>query len=398
MRILIAPNAFKNSLSAALAAQAIATGIRQSELQCTCTLFPVGDGGDGTAALLTAQLGGESISAVSHDALGREIEASFGLIGAGRTAMVELAEASGLRRLSRDELEPLRATSFGTGELILAAVDRGARTMVLAVGGSATTDAATGLLHAFGVRFLDSAGNRLTQIPAELDQLASIDCRALDSRIAQATFTVLCDVDNILLGPRGAAAIFAPQKGASSADVQILEARLARFRDSVLRATGKDIGAVAGGGAAGGAAAGLHGVLGATLSKGIEYFLDATAFDTAIGSADLVITGEGALDEQTLQGKAPYGVAKRAKGRNLPVIGLCGSVPAEASAELRQWFDAMLPISPPGLSTEAALRATAQNLTLTAMQLGNTLAQSGRTALQPGGIRALFASSHALNV
>ena len=374
MHVLIAPNAFKNSLGAADAALAIADGLRASRFAGTWSLFPVGDGGDGTAELLLRHLGGSRVSALAHDPLGREVDCHFAVLEAGRCAVIELAEASGLRRMQVHELDPLRATSRGTGELIKCALERGVREIILCVGGSATVDGGTGLLQALGVRFLDALGATIEILPEQLTRLAQIEMSHVDRRLAECELTVLCDVANPLVGPRGAAAIFGPQKGATPAAVCALEAGLAHFGEVVRRHTGTDIAGAAGGGAAGGAAAGLHGLLEAELVGGIDYVLRRIGFDAALAGADLVITGEGAIDEQTIEGKAPWGVALRARARGARVVGLAGSVPLAASPELRRGFDALLPIGNGVMTLADALERTADNLRRTACELGNLLA------------------------
>jgi glycerate kinase len=276
--------------------------------------------------------------------------------------------------LHPEELQPLRANTFGTGELIKAALDHGARDIVLGAGGSATVDGATGLLRALGVRFLGGTGEPLVNLPEELINLEVIDLSELDRRLTDCSITVMCDVGNPLLGEHGAAKVFGPQKGAACADVELLEEGLTRLSEILRRQTSQDVGKIAHGGAAGGTAAGLRAVLNAKLVNGIEYFLDTTGFDAALQGADVVISGEGRIDEQTLQGKAPYGVALRAKAKAIPVIALAGGVPLEASASLRQYFDVMLPIGQRPTTVAEALQHCAQNLQRTALELGNTMA------------------------
>lgn len=374
MHILIAPNAFKNSLDATAAAEAIRAGLEQSKLKCTCECFPVGDGGDGTAALLIQKCGGTVVSAKVHDPLGRKIRAGFGLIDNGETVVIELADASGLRLLRREEYDPLRANTFGTGELIQRALDKGVRKIILGIGGSATVDGGTGILRALGVRFLDTKGKALANLPADLARLESIDPSGLDQRSQRCTLTVLCDVENLLLGETGAAKDFGPQKGATETAVKKLETALTTFRDVVLRQTGKDLATIKRGGAAGGVAAGLWGLLNAKLVNGIDHFLEATGFDETLAKADLVITGEGRMDEQTLQGKGPFGVAMRAKKKKIPVIALAGNVAPEAQIQLRKYFAELLAINDAPVGLDRALRNTARDLRRTGTELGNRLA------------------------
>jgi glycerate 2-kinase len=296
MHILIAPNAFKHSIGAAAAAEAIERGLKQSSLSFTATQFPIADGGDGTASLLLKQLGGEELPVEVHDPLGRRITAPMGLAENGKTAILELADASGLRLLKKEEFDPLHASSSGTGELIRHAMDRKVSRIILGIGGSATVDAAGGILESMGMRFFDRTEKPIKSMPAGLSGLCSIDLSNLDKRILETELIVLCDVENRLLGENGAASVFGPQKGASVEAVKILELCLARFREIALQQTGKDMAAIRHGGAAGGVAAGLAVFLGARLVEGIEYFLNVTGFDQAIEQADLLITGEGSID------------------------------------------------------------------------------------------------------
>ena len=373
MRILIAPNAFKNSLDASLVAEAINKGLQQSTLSCSIECFPVGDGGDGTATLIVQHFNGKMLEATVHDPLGRKIAAPFGITDQDQTAVIELADASGLRLLQPGEYDPLHASTYGTGELIKKALEREVKKIILCIGGSATVDAATGIIQALGAKFYDHKGNELSHLPASLTDLSRIDLSGIDKRLQDIELIVLCDVENSLLGSHGAANIFGPQKGASAKDVQQLENVLAKFRSVVLDKTGKDMAAVKYGGAAGGVAAGLYALLDAKLVNGIDYFLDITAFDAALQHADLVITGEGSIDIQTLQGKAPFGVAKRAKQRSIPVIGLAGKVPLYPDDALQQYFDVLVPISHEAMDTKTALRHTYDNLLRTAQCLGELL-------------------------
>jgi glycerate kinase len=417
MHLLIAPNAFKNSLSADEAAKAIRRGLDRSRLRDAVWLppsdrpfaghpystecFPVGDGGDGTGDLLIERLGGHRVAAEARDPLGRRITTYWGLAEEGRTAVIEMANASGLRLLDRQELDPLKADSAGTGDLIRAALDQDRpgsankklSRIIIGMGGSATVDGGTGILQSLGARFLNSDGQPLQDLPGSLTDLASIDRSGLDPRLATIELIVLCDVSNPLTGPRGAAAVFGPQKGASPRDVARLDAGLAQLarvidlsapprKDQSARPgedqpglARMDLATLPRGGTAGGAAAGLHGLLSARLTDGIDYFLDITGFDDALDRSDWVITGEGSIDEQTLQGKGPFGVARRAKMKGIPVIGLAGRLPAEIVPGLKEYFDLLLPISTEPLELAEALRLTAINLERTAEQVGNRLAE-----------------------
>jgi glycerate 2-kinase len=373
MHILIAPNAFKNSLDAAGAARAIERGLKQSRLECTTECFPIADGGDGTGSLIVERCKGEIISKQVHDPLGRVINSQFGLIEDGQTAVIEMADASGLRLLNKDELSPLKASSFGTGELIRYALDAGARKIIIAMGGSATVDGGCGILSALGIDFLDARGERLAVRPGDLAKLSRIDNSNLDPRVAGCEIVILCDVNNKLLGTDGAANVFGPQKGASPGDVMVLEAFLGNFAEVSSAETGINMAEIKHGGAAGGAAAGLHTWLNAKLVNGIEYFLELTHFDDALKRSDLVITGEGSLDRQTLEGKGPYGVALSARNKGIPVIGLAGKIPGSAVGELNKYFDQIISINQEPADLVTAMKNTGDNLTKTAKEIGDKL-------------------------
>jgi glycerate kinase len=284
-----------------------------------------------------------------------------------------MANASGLHLVKPEELDPLRATSFGTGELIKLALDKGVRKIVLAIGGSATVDGGTGILRALGIRFLNATGQELTA-PESLTELASIDVSGLDQRILACEVSILCDVDNTLVGDHGSAAVFGPQKGATPDGVKKLDTSLRKFADVALAQTGIDMTLIKHGGAAGGVSAGLYTFFNARLVNGIDFFLDFTGFTEAVAKADVVITGEGSIDEQTLHGKGPFGVAFQAKRKNLPVIGLAGKIPLEQNEKLNQYFDVLLAIGNGPTDITTALKYTEENLIRTAWQVGNLLA------------------------
>lgn len=376
MHILIAPNAFKHAVDAPTAASAIERGLLASRLACTCERFPIGDGGNGTCRLIIDRLQGELVQVPVMDPLGRPITAVFGLVEGGQTAVIEMADASGLHLLASTELNPLHANSYGTGQLIKAALDSGVRKVIIGMGGSATVDGGSGMIRALGARFLDGAGKEITDLPADLEALHAIDLSGLDGRLQDVEVTVLCDVDNPLLGEIGAAHVFGPQKGASADQVKQLDELLGRYVAVIQTTTGEDVSARRSGGVAGGASAGLATILGATLVDGIDYFLDLTRFEESLSKSHLVITGEGSIDSQTLQGKGPYGVASRAKQRGVPVIGLAGNLPLGINNELNAYFDTLLAIGNRPSPLDDALAATADNLARTATQLGNLLAVS----------------------
>jgi glycerate kinase len=373
MHILIAPNAFKNSLTAGAAALAIEKGLQQSSLNCTTECFPIADGGDGTAAIIIQQLQGKLINMQVHDPLGRIITASFGLIEDGKTAVIEMADASGLRLLKAGELNSLRASSYGTGEMIKKALELGVNKILIAMGGSATVDGATGILSALGIKFLTGDGSELNNLPENLTDLKQIDHSAIDQRILNCEVIVLCDVDNMLLGDNGSAAVFGPQKGADADAVKKLDASLSKLNDVTLQQFGKNMATVKYGGTAGGAAAGLYAYINAQLVNGIDYLLQLTNFDQSLQKSDLVITGEGSIDEQTLNGKGPFGVASRAKAKGIPVIGLAGKIPAENNQKLNEYFNVLMAIGNEPSDIETALARTKENLIRTAKGIGDML-------------------------
>jgi glycerate kinase len=373
MHILIAPNAFKNSLDATSVARAIGKGLQQSKPDYSLEYFPVGDGGDGTASLIIQKQKGRIIEVEVHDPLGKKIHASFGLIDDNKTAVIELADASGIRLLQQHELDPFRATTFGTGELIRYALDKNVSKIILCIGGSATVDGGTGILQALGIKFFNDKSEVLQKLPAGLSDLSFVDTMHFDKRILDCELVILCDVENILLGDNGAAKIFGPQKGASNDDIKKMEIALTTFRAITLNKTGVDIASVKHGGAAGGVAAGLFAYCNAKLVNGIEYFLGITGFDEALQKADLVITGEGKIDQQTLQGKGPYGVAVKAKEKRIPVIGIAGTIPLETDEQLKKYFDVLVPINNDITDRRTAIQNTEDNLIRTGGMISEML-------------------------
>ena len=373
MHIIIAPNAFKGSLSATQAADCIADGLRQSNLSCRLTLFPIADGGDGTATLIADKMKSGSIKKSVHDPLGRKIEANFGWIEKSKTAIIEMSEASGLRLLKKEELNPLKANTIGTGELIKAALDLGATEIIMGVGGSATVDGASGLLSELGVHFLDENQQEILNFPEGLISLKRIDASGLDTRLKACKIVVLCDVENNLLGEKGAAAVFGPQKGADEKQVILLEKCLKQLSEITSQDLKTDMSSFVYGGAAGGVAASLCAFLGADLVSGIDFFLKTMDFEKVIKDADLIITGEGSLDEQTLEGKGPFGVAQNAKEFNVPVVVLAGAIPMKIEEKMHDYFKAIFPIGHAVISLDKAIQNTAADLKRTSCELGNLL-------------------------
>ena len=373
MKIVIAPDSFKESLSAEGVASAIEAGWLNVFPEATVEKVPVADGGEGTTEALVAATSGEQFNEPVQDPLGREISAHWGLLGETSdgliTAVVECASASGLECLSSEERDPLIASTYGTGQLILKALDKGARRIILGLGGSATNDGGVGMLSALGAAFLDSEGNPLPPGGEALHNLSKIDLSEFDSRLADTEFLVACDVDNPLLGPRGASAIFGPQKGATPELVERLDKALAQFADIAEPLMDKQGRELEGAGAAGGLGFGLVMFLNARLAPGVDLVLEAVQFKKRLEGADLVITGEGRMDGQSLGGKTPVGVARWAKEINLPVIAICGSVGEGAEAIHDYGIDALFPILAGITTLDAALKEGAANLQRTSEQV-----------------------------
>lgn len=339
--VVVAPDSFKGSLAADDAAAAIEAGLRAAAVSTGAPLEvrrrPVADGGEGSTAVLLAA-GWEPVERAVTGPTGAPVTARIALSPAGtspRTALVELAAASGLTLLPGGRPDPLGATTYGTGELVRVALDAGAHRLVLAIGGSATTDGGTGLASALGARFLDAAGTALPPGGGALTRLDRVDVTDLDPRLRDVKIVVACDVDNPLTGPSGAAAVYGPQKGAGPADVDALDAGLTRLAEVLRRDLGVDVAEVPGAGAAGGVGAGALALLGARLTPGIDLLLDLAGFDDAVAGATLCITGEGSFDSQSLSGKAPVGVARRAQRAGIPVVVVAGRVDLTATDRAR---------------------------------------------------------------
>lgn len=331
MRVLVAPDKFKGTLTAEQAARAVARGWRREDPGSELDLAPMADGGEGTLEALVAALGGERRRLTVAGPLGDPVEAEYALVPArdGPLAVVEMARASGLGLLSPARRDPKRTTTRGTGELVLDACRRGARRVLVCIGGSATNDAGAGMAQALGVRLLDAVGRDLPPGGAALLQLARIDLSGLDPAVRRSEVLVACDVDNPLVGPAGASAVYGPQKGATPEDVQLLDRALRRFAAVVRRDLGVDVRGLPGAGAAGGLGAGLVAFLGARLRPGVELVMEAARLWERMERADLVVTGEGSFDQQSLRGKVPAGVLRAAAERGVPALVLCGRAEVE---------------------------------------------------------------------
>jgi glycerate 2-kinase len=326
MKIVLAPDSFKGSLSAVEAARAIERGIQKAYPYANTLCLPVADGGEGTLDTLVAATYGQKIPVFVTGPLGQQVEAEYGILGDGKTCVIEMAKASGIPLIPREELNPLKATTFGTGELIKQALDDGFTSFILALGGSATNDGGAGMLQALGLSLLDEQGNKISTGGAELTKVSSIDLNDFDNRIQGCQFLIASDVENPLIGPNGASNVFGPQKGATPEMVQILDACLAHWADEVEKVTGVHLHDLPGAGAAGGIGGAFQAFFPSIIRRGIDVVIEYTGLQTALEGADLVITGEGQVDFQTASGKTPMGVAQAAFSNNIPTVILAGSV------------------------------------------------------------------------
>ncbi|EHK69844.1 glycerate kinase [Pseudomonas psychrotolerans L19] len=370
MKIVIAPDSFKESLSAAGVASALARGLRQALPAAEIRECPLGDGGEGTLDAVLAATGGEVREARVTGPLGEPVTARWGWLAEQRTAFVEMASASGLELVPRARRDVRVATSHGTGELLRAALDAGAERLVLAIGGSATNDGGAGVLQALGVRLLDGQGQALAPGGAALSSLASLDVTGLHPRLAAVEVVIAADVDNPLCGPQGASQIFGPQKGASPEQVRELDAALAHFATVTAATLGRDVSEQPGAGAAGGVGFAALAFLQATFRPGIEVVAELVGLEEALQGADLAVTGEGRLDGQTLRGKTPAGVLRLAQRHGVPVVAVAGSLGEGYDALYQQGLAAAFSLVPGPLSLEEALAQAEGLLERTARDIG----------------------------
>ena len=326
MKVVIAPDSFKDSLSAQGVAEAIALGLAQVWPQATLVKCPMADGGEGTVESILAACAGELRRSRVRGPLGAPVEAAWGWLPHTQTAIIEMAEASGLQLVPPGQRDACISSTFGTGELIRAALDAGAQRVILAIGGSATNDGGAGAMQALGLKLLDAQDQPLVPGGLALAQLARLDLSGLDPRLAQVRFDIAADVNNPLCGPHGASAIFGPQKGATPAQVQQLDQALGHFAERCAQALGKDVRDEPGSGAAGGLGFAAKAFLGAQFQAGVEVVAELVGLADAVKDADLVITGEGRFDAQTLRGKTPFGVAQIAKQHGVPVVVVAGTL------------------------------------------------------------------------
>lgn len=381
-KIVLAIDSFKGCLSSTEAEEAAAQGIRRVFPACEIVCLPIADGGEGMLDALVAATEGRYVSVRVHNPLMEPIEARYGVAADGQTAFIEMAAASGLPLLPPAKRNPLLTTSYGTGELILDALRQGCTRFIIGLGGSATNDAGMGMLQALGFRFFDGQGREMGTgsgiCGGDLSRIARIDASASHPALRTARFTGACDVRNPFFGPEGAACVFAPQKGASPAMVEELDKGLRHLATIIRQCTGKDIASLPGSGAAGGMGGGLLAMLKAELKPGIELLADMLRLEEHLRGVDLVITGEGKADRQTLMGKVPAGILARARQQQIPVILLAGSV-EDTEALTEAGFHAVCPITPRPLTLEQAMQpdTARENIRLAAEQTARIIRLGG---------------------
>lgn len=389
MRILLAPDSFKEAASAEAIAQAMARGVMYGNPQAECRLLPLSDGGEGLTQALVHATGGTLRDVETVDAIGRPITAQYGFLGNNHascnlhTAVVELASASGLERVSPADRNALTASTFGTGLLIRAAIDAGADRIVLGLGGSATTDGGTGLARALGFRFLDSTDHTIPLGGGVLADLAKIDDSEVPDSVKNIPIILACDVTNPLTGSEGAAHVFAPQKGATTTQVERLDRGLANLTHAIMQYSGRDIEHTPGSGAAGGTGGGMLGLFNASIRPGIELVLDLAHGREACAWADVVITGEGSIDSQTPYGKAPSGIAKLAQSQGTPTIAIGGTVTRDSrtiEALNKAGIVATFGIAPGPADLATLIAGTERNVEITCAAIASTLRITAATS------------------
>lgn len=351
MKIVIAPDSYKGSVSAVAVADAMERGVRKVFPNAEVVKMPIADGGEGTVETMIEASGGTWVEETVVGPLGEPVKAGWGIMGDGETGVIEMAAASGLP-LVGDRKNPLITTTYGTGELILSALNRGLKRIIIGIGGSATNDGGVGMARALGVRFLDADGKELANGGGALADLASIDVSGIDKRLYDMTLLVACDVDNPLCGPNGASYAYGPQKGATPEMVEALDAALANYAAIAEKTLGKSVKDTPGAGAAGGLGAGLMLFTQTELRPGIDIILEVNEFDQALQGASLMLTGEGQTDFQTARGKAPVGAAKWAKKYDIPVVCISGGLGKGADEVLAYGIDALASIAPRPISLE----------------------------------------------
>ncbi len=371
---MVAPNTLKGSINAIDAAKALRKGIERGAPNAVVVEQPIADGGELTTEILVTALGGAFKEAVVRDPLGREVKARYGLVDDGKTGVLELAAASGISLLKRDELNPMRASTFGTGQLINHILDQGCKKILMGLGNSATVDAGTGILKALGIRLTERNKSAIPLGGSYLHTIVNIDTAEMDHRLHDTEIVVLCDVENTLLGKEGAAYAYAPQKGATGEQVKLLEENLQHFAKVSKTLFGFDLAAIKHGGAAGGVAATLATYLNAKLVHGANYLMEVTGMPEKIAEADFVFTAEGRLDEQTLKGKGPHGLALLAKEYQKPVVCFTGSLAQGFTPETFPLFQAVVALPNRPMTLHESLHNAADLLEYQAMQVARLLA------------------------
>lgn len=381
MRIVIAPDSFKGSLTSTGAALAIAEGIRQVRPDAELVSIPMADGGEGTVEAVMAILGGGPRTCTVEDPIGRPVEASYGWVADRRLAVIEMAAASGLPLLKDDELDPARSSSYGTGQLVMAALEAGAAAIILGLGGTATVDGGAGFLTACGARFLDRDGRPLRGCGGTLGEVAAIDISQIDPRLRQVALTLASDVSNPLLGGEGAVHVFGPQKGISPDALAPFERAMAGFAERVIEASGRDLRDAAGSGAAGGIGFLLRSFLDVEFRDGFSLIAELGRLRDAVSAADLVVTGEGKLDSQSFFGKVPVGIARIAREEGVPAVAFAGRIEGDAAAFRAEGLQAVLPIVDRPMSLaqamadgEALLQRAGERL-MVVLLLGQTMVE-----------------------
>lgn len=373
MKIVIAPDSYKESLSALEVASAIEAGFREIYPDAEYIKLPVADGGEGTVEAMVAATQGRVVEVAVTGPLGEPVQAFYGISGDESCAFIEMAAASGLELLPPAARNPLKTTSWGTGELIRHALDLGVTRMIIGIGGSATNDGGAGMVQALGAQLLTADGQPIAPGGAGLSTLATIDISGLDPRLAQCRIDVACDVTNPLVGDEGASAVFGPQKGATPEMVVQLDRALAHYAGQIAQDLDLDVLTLEGGGAAGGMGAALYAFCGAHLRPGIDIVTDALHLDALVADADLVITGEGRIDSQTIHGKVPVGVARVAKRYQIPVIGIAGSLTADVGVVHQHGLDAVFSVLHRICSLDEALAEAGANVRMAARNIAATI-------------------------
>ncbi|QGU94860.1 glycerate kinase [Clostridium bovifaecis] len=374
MRFVLAPDSFKESVTAREAAESMEKGIKNVMKDAECIKVPMADGGEGTVQSLVDATEGEIYSIEVLGPLGRTVRAEFGILGDEKTAVLEMASASGLHHVKREERNPLTTTTYGTGELIKAALDRGVKKIFLGIGGSATNDGGAGMIQALGGKFLTREGENIGFGGGALEHIHTIDTSGLDKRLKDVKIEVACDVSNPLTGTDGAAYVFGPQKGATHEVVEKLDANLKHYSRIIREQLKLDIENIPGAGAAGGLGAGLLAFLPSSLKRGVDLVIEYTGLEEKIKKADYVITGEGGIDFQTRFGKTPYGVASLAQKYNVPVIVIAGYIGNRIESLYDCGINSIFGILPGAISLEEALKSGKMNIERTTENIARLIA------------------------